>query len=254
LSGILVVEGIHSFSSRTNARVISRAGCRQPGQAIFLNGFALISFSVISHSTCLVRKLFNFTMAQPNTGLPNTIFSLTSLQHRTLRMKEFLRYYRIGVAETATRMQLLSHLTAVESYFSEAEIGIISKWFQGGGLLSDLKPTLRKAGAHTKALIGIPDFVLDVNVPNGAENRIVPLNVEQECKICLVTLPSDAFPRQQITASCRHPSFTCLECLKQSLDIQIQDQPWDHISCPECPATINYHRVKEFASSKSFKQ
>jgi len=187
-------------------------------------------------------------MSQPNTGLPNTIFGLPALQLRLLRVKEFLTHYRISFHKLTPRIQLLRYLSAVEDEFSDQERLIISPWFRGAGLLSDLRPTLQKAQALTKAL----------NMERASQISvlpyIVPLSSEQECRVCLITLPGDAFPQKRVTPRCRHDSFTCLECLTQSLDIQIQKMPWDHISCPECPATISYNRVKEFASPVSFKR
>lgn len=187
-------------------------------------------------------------MAQPYAELPNTIFGLTSSQQRVLRIKELLSYYKVPFSKSATKVQLLRHLATLEDQFSDREQRYLSAWLRGGGLLSDLKATLRKAQALTKNITVVMESSLL------ARELIVPLSGEQECSVCLTTFTGDAFPRKRISTSCKHGSFTCLACLKQSLEIQVQENPWDHITCPECPAMIAYQGVKEFASPQAFER
>lgn len=190
-------------------------------------------------------------MSRSTFPLPSTIFGLAPSQHRVSRVKELFAHYGILAIGQTTRTQLLRQLIAVEGQFTDRERQLIASWLQGGGLLSDLKPTLRKANALTKRILIDEDSYALTDM--SSEEQIVPLSAQQECSVCLVLLTGDAFPQRAITRSCRHGSFTCLDCLKQSLNIQIREKPLDHVTCPECPAVVSYQRVKDFASPEAFK-
>lgn len=188
----------------------------------------------------------------PRPQFPAAIFGLPHAEHRHLRIKAFLSHYNVPFARTSTRVQLLRLLLAVEGQFSDRERGFIASWLQGAGLLSDLRlTTLPKAGVVNRRVI-LPT-TLSLVVVELPEHGIVQLSASQECNVCLATLDGHAFPRRRVTSTCRHGSFTCLECLKQALDIQIRENLSDRVACPECPAILEYQRVKEFASPETFK-
>jgi hypothetical protein len=186
-----------------------------------------------------------------NPQLPATIFGLPHAEHRHLRIKAFLAHYNVLFARAVSRVQLLRLLFAVEDQFSDRERRIICSWLQGAGLLSDLRLSLRKAGVVDRR-VALPTASLLV-VVEPSDQRTVPLSASQECNVCLTTLDGSAFPRRRVSSSCRHSSFTCLKCLKQTLDIQIRENSSDRVACPECPAVLEYQRIKEFASPEAFK-
>jgi hypothetical protein len=68
------------------------------------------------------------------------------------------------------------------------------------------------------------------------------------------TLGAELFPQKKITQLCNHDPTVCQNCLSQSIDTQISDVAWDQVKCPECPETLPYDVVKEWASPAAFER
>ena len=75
-----------------------------------------------------------------------------------------------------------------------------------------------------------------------------------ECTVCMEEFDADRFPQENITSACEHEPTICNSCLTQSVDSQIQDKPWDQISCPECLKLLSFDGVKKMASAASFER
>lgn len=178
-----------------------------------------------------------------------SVFDIPYRQHRELRVRAFLAHFNAASPPTSTPVQLLSQLSSIEDQFSDAEKRALSPWLGGAGLLSDFTPILRKANSLGKRVA----TTAPVAHQAPSSQRIVQVSEAQECSVCLTELPGVAFPRHAVTPKCRHGSHTCRECLKQCLQVQVGQKPWNRITCPECPAVLNFHRMKEFAPPEAFK-
>ena len=77
---------------------------------------------------------------------------------------------------------------------------------------------------------------------------------DQDCVVCAETLRAPRFPETQITETCTHAPNTCLGCIQQHIETQLETRMWDRLSCPECPAPLMYANVERYASQGTFQR
>ncbi|SPO03343.1 uncharacterized protein DNG_06025 [Cephalotrichum gorgonifer] len=77
-------------------------------------------------------------------------------------------------------------------------------------------------------------------------------NSDRECIICADTKPPLDFPQTSVTATCNHPPEACLECMRMSIKTDLDTKIWTEIQCPECPATLEYADVQQYADEETF--
>jgi hypothetical protein len=163
-------------------------------------------------------------------GLPTRIFGIKIASHKAYMIKKVLGYYKKRFREGATKYQLLRHLVKLEAEITQAESAAVGQWlgedcsFEGEDELI----------AHLNDLRGI----------------LPPI----DCCVCMDTLGAELFPQHKITELCNHAPTVCRNCLTQSIDTQIPDVAWDQLRCPECPETLPYDVVKEWASPAAFER
>lgn len=103
-----------------------------------------------------------------------------------------------------------------------------------------------------------------VNSPGGCmteEDFAAWINAELEpepepifsCLVCLEDLPEDAFP-VLVTEACAHAQDVCLECLRQSIDSQIDSEFWDQLKCPICSIKLDYDAMRAHATGQTFER
>jgi hypothetical protein len=198
------------------------------------------------HLHTIYRERFN--MANKYEGLPKKVFGLSCPQHRAQRVREFLTHNNVPFRKKATKVTLLKHLVAQQNGLTPNEQHAISLWFLGdedeGGT------EYRQVPKTTPVRAGIK---------NGSSNskrdsQQAERNLLVECSVCMVSLLGEQFPQKRLAASCAHNPTTCLTCLAQSLQYQIEEKPWDHVACPECPERLSFAVVKEFATEASFER
>lgn len=162
--------------------------------------------------------------------LPAKIFGLSYAQHRVYRVIEFLAYCKAHFMRKSRKAKLLYHVAALEkTFFTPDEGDEISVWFSSGKGITELKAIIREKieGAYF---------------------------LTEECSICMLLLPAYQFPQRPLAVTCRHVPAACLACLAQSLEGQIEELPWDHVACPECPSRLTFDVVKRFSSAEAFER
>lgn len=72
------------------------------------------------------------------------------------------------------------------------------------------------------------------------------------CAICKEAEHPSTFPARQITSKCKHPTQTCLECMKSWIETCVETRGWDRCTCPECGEYMAYNDVRAFATQDGF--
>lgn len=75
--------------------------------------------------------------------------------------------------------------------------------------------------------------------------------VAQDCLICLERLCSRNASRK-VTAQCTHDIDTCQACVVRWVSEQARSKELDKITCPSCPALLQYQDLSEFAPQDIF--
>lgn len=77
-------------------------------------------------------------------------------------------------------------------------------------------------------------------------------NLLRECTVCMESFPQNNFSQRRITSNCQHAPDLCLQCLNTSITIQLDERPWNQLSCPLCPEILSFGDVQEFATKETF--
>jgi hypothetical protein len=187
-------------------------------------------------------------MANKYEGLPKKIFGLTCPQHRAQRVREFLTHNNVPFRQRATKVTLLKHLVVQQNGLTPNEENAISLWFLG---FEDRRVVKYRQVPKTT--------LVHRSIQKGSANSTTKsLQAKQslpaECSVCMESLLGEQFPQKRLAASCAHKPTICLKCLAQSLQHQIEEKPWDHVACPECPERLSFEVVKKFATKASFER
>lgn len=166
--------------------------------------------------------------------LPFRIFGLLQREHRVVRINQFLTYAKARYVKRSRKVILLTHLAALERTFAPDKQDAISRWFSSGKDSSELDSIIGDKATQ--------------------DNAVEVDGVEVECSVCMVSFTSSQFPRKKLAPTCDHEPTACLACLAQSLERQIEDLPWDQVSCPECPERLSFDVVKGFSSKAAFER
>ncbi|POR38891.1 Uncharacterized protein TPAR_00897 [Tolypocladium paradoxum] len=78
------------------------------------------------------------------------------------------------------------------------------------------------------------------------------LSGEHDCAICMETKEVALFPRFSLTATCKHPPSTCLDCVSMSIKCDLNNRLWTEIRCPECKELLEYVDIQRFADAVTF--
>jgi hypothetical protein len=92
------------------------------------------------------------------------------------------------------------------------------------------------------------------NIGESRYERMVKLNQDQDCVVCVETLKRRDFPKSRITGICNHEPTACKPCIAQHISVQLETRTWDRLSCPECPALMAYADVRKFATAETFQR
>ncbi|KAG9239403.1 hypothetical protein BJ875DRAFT_522835, partial [Amylocarpus encephaloides] len=72
------------------------------------------------------------------------------------------------------------------------------------------------------------------------------------CDVCLEEVNTRILPAQ-LSPKCDHAADICTTCITESINAQIQASP-NHVSCPKCPAALDYEVVKLHASPEGLQR
>ena len=75
-----------------------------------------------------------------------------------------------------------------------------------------------------------------------------------QCPICMEQESLFNFPQRRITSTCTHRPNICLQCVSQSIKVQMEVKIWDQIVCPLCPGLLTYADMKAWASNDDFQR
>jgi hypothetical protein len=180
---------------------------------------------------------------------PESIFTLKCSQHRAHRMRFLLCHFSKSCARKATKLVLLQELVKLEREVTSAEDTAIREWLHSdSGTPSKLAVRLKKA----RRIKNPPQPWIFQNrfpfLPPPPSPQVL------ECCVCMESMGLETFPQQKITQLCNHTPMVCRNCLIQSIDSQIPDVAWDQIKCPECPETLPYDVVQNWASREAFEK
>lgn len=89
------------------------------------------------------------------------------------------------------------------------------------------------------------------NRPRAANGRFLTTSTK-DCAICAETKLVIEFPDSRISQTCAHSSNTCLTCVRRSIKVDFETRQWNHIHCPECRESLDYHSVKKYADEETF--
>jgi hypothetical protein len=159
-------------------------------------------------------------------------------------MRDVLSYYSKRFGQKATKERLLKLLVKLEGEVSDAEHAAIHKWLSVG---STTTPNLRKLLNTTRGIATELDDGVKLSPPPPPPPQI-------DCSVCMESQDAKNFPSQKITVLCNHEPTVCRTCLTQSIDSQIPEVAWDQVKCPECPETLPYDVVKDWASPEAFER
>lgn len=158
-------------------------------------------------------------MARLYADLPQRVMGLRCSQHRSFKMTQVLSHYKKHFRAKAKKEDLLNRMVLLEAEITETQKEFIRHWM------------VRRSEKFDEAL------------------------KEAECSVCMEYFTRNHFPWNPITASCNHKLTTCCNsCIKQSVEGQIEDQPFDQISCPECPGRLTRDMVAKFSSPEAFER
>ena len=153
---------------------------------------------------------------------PRKVFCFIYSQLRVIRMTEVLSHYKKHFRPKAKKEDLLKKIDSLMAEVPRSEAQLIADWLTSG------------SGRFEEAL------------KNG------------ECSVCMEYFPKSNsyayFPERPITTSCNHKVMVCKSCIKQSIDLQIDDQHYDQVSCPECPEKLKIDIVAKFSSPAAFER
>ncbi|KAK0636739.1 hypothetical protein B0T17DRAFT_485225 [Bombardia bombarda] len=80
----------------------------------------------------------------------------------------------------------------------------------------------------------------------GADTSFPP--VTTECSNCDETKDFTDFPKSALTATCKHPPTTCLQCIAKSINTAIRAAgPGTKIQCHQCAGLLEYDAVLLYA-------
>jgi len=78
-----------------------------------------------------------------------------------------------------------------------------------------------------------------------------PYQPFRTCNVCFVSLIWKEFP-DQITSACDHESTTCLTCLVQSINVQLQTLGTGNLECPSCKSSLDSMDLQKWCPSETF--
>lgn len=90
------------------------------------------------------------------------------------------------------------------------------------------------------------------NLPTAPVEGALELAVKlRSCLVCMEDMPPSDFP-VLVTESCLHSEDICTECLRQSIDSQIDSEFFDQLKCPMCNFKLDYDAMRTHASAVTF--
>jgi DNA-directed RNA polymerase subunit RPC12/RpoP len=194
----------------------------------------------------MARKAENYA------SLPDYIMGFKCSRHRVDDMKQILRHYNQLFMSNVTKPELLGLVSALEKTLSAPELVFVISWLDIRGLKENFSKAKAKETRPFQKLRGRPESREEEGqVENEDDEEIVASTQPTECSVCMESLLSSQFPQERLTSSCDHEMTVCSTCVTQSIDQQIIDQPYEHISCPECSNRLQFEAIKHFLLLKS---
>lgn len=142
------------------------------------------------------------------------------------------------VRSASQQRNVAQHAHALEQEVTVEDSQLIQKWLIRGGSFRALRLLLN-------GVRGIDD-----SSDYEDEDATPPPPPRRDCCVCNESLGMESF--QKTATSCQHEPSSCRQCLTRHIDTQIPEMAWDQVSCPECPETLGFGAVKEFASEATF--
>ncbi|KAK4574503.1 hypothetical protein LTR86_001344 [Recurvomyces mirabilis] len=70
-----------------------------------------------------------------------------------------------------------------------------------------------------------------------------------ECDICSNMVAVNQFPKIAHHDTIEHAGKVCCKCWEQHLHSEVENKPWDHVSCPQCDNVLVEQEIRRLASS-----
>lgn len=75
---------------------------------------------------------------------------------------------------------------------------------------------------------------------------------ERTCDVCLEDHPGNDFAEIPITGTCDHDRNTCRTDLAKHIRVQLENRPYNLLTCVSCPALLTAEDIKLWASPETF--
>lgn len=172
-------------------------------------------------------------------------------------MKQVLAHYNQRFGMRAKKELLLKLMVSLEGEIPKAEKKVIRDWMvYGTGTFEEAVNAVSSTSQDSE----VPDPILedseeDIAPPSlfhhiTAQTAVLQRN--SECSVCMESFARDNFPSQNVTASCNHEVTVCTTCTRRSVEVQMEDQPYNQVSCPECPERLAEDGVGKFSDPENF--
>lgn len=87
-----------------------------------------------------------------------------------------------------------------------------------------------------------------------AAGGVAPAQHTCRCIVCDESKTSKEFPESPPTSLCSHPSNTCRDCIRGTVQSQSEDNLSSGISCPVCPQALNLDEVQLYMDDALFQK
>jgi hypothetical protein len=187
-------------------------------------------------------------MAQRYADLPKRIMGLRCSQHRAIKMIQVLDHYNKQCVRAAKKAQMLKLMVLLEEEITDAEKKVIGDW-----MLSESRDFKEALNANSSRSNEDSDFDVPLALlkRHSTAQRVVP-PPDLECSVCMDSFPRHAFLQHTITDSCNHEVTVCNLCAKRSVQVQMADQPYQQIACPECPELLTLDIIRIYSTPEDF--
>jgi len=199
--------------------------------------------------------------------IADVVMGLTFSEHRRDALQQVLAYHGQRYHGRWTKRLLLAAMASLERTLNMQETSIITAWCRQprfGTVQESYAARRRRIDVEESAAAkasnpgkGAPKDKDDNNSgtlkkEHDHEETNARFLHRRHCRVCL-----ELFFRDNvllITPSCNHEVAVCDSCITQSVESQIDEQPHDQISCPECHERLTQEVVARFASAEAFQR
>jgi hypothetical protein len=187
---------------------------------------------------------------------PPRILGHKCAHYRKDHIIQILMYYNRRHAISATKKRLPTYLLTAEKTIPKGDKAAVQAWMnQWPEPCQRFSEFINRDDGTYDADDSEDDMPLanrKKSTPGSASTTITANTTE--CAVWMESLGLDSFPKHKTTPLCNHSPITCSSCLRQSIESEISDRPWDQIQCPDCPELLPFDSVKAIVSPEAFER